>query len=67
MNKEKSMAEMNNQELFAVLAGYGGSTAQYELRYVLAKAANYIAKTGEKPKDLEQAVKWFLQGKFDLY
>lgn len=66
MDKEKPMAEMNNQELFAVLAGYGGAKAQWELKHVLTKAANYTIRTGEKPKDLEQAVKWYLQGRFDL-
>ena len=45
VNKEKAMAEMNNQELFAVLAGYGSSKAQYELKYVLAKASNYANTT----------------------
>ncbi len=58
----KTMAEMNNAELFNVLTGGNGVMAQYQLQKVIAAYRHQRkAQDTQKKADLAEMVRFYLE------
>ena len=67
LGQQKTIAELNSKKLAAVLSGAAGAEAQWQVSHCVELSMKYKAKHPDyKPDNLEQIIKDYLAGLYDL-